>query len=67
MNLKKAFKLILLILAICAVGAGCTYIVRHMLNFINDSRKYAGVGVVIAGGICIISSLIKSILETVQK
>ena len=67
MALKKTFTLIFLIFAICAVSAGCVYVVRHMIDFINDSRRYAAVGVILAGGICVVASLIKGIMETVQK
>ena len=68
MTLKKTFTLLFLILAICVVSVGCTYIVRHMLDVMNLSRqRYFAIPVVITGSVCIVAALINSIIETIQK
>ncbi len=68
MGLKKFFIMIFQILAICAVSAGCVYLVRKMFETMWSVHFiYAGIAVVMAGGLCIVASLIKSIIETVQK
>lgn len=67
MTPKKTFTIIFLILAICAVGAGCTYLINKIDHVVMDGRRYACLGIVIIGGICIVVSLIRSIMDTVQE